>query len=89
MASEHKSIAAKKRWSDTKAWSLLAVCCCGCDTPLAVSKTPDRQKFFCQGHDARLKAKLRAVLRREMKREELPAAARVNLSKIGFIQSNP
>jgi hypothetical protein len=36
-----------------------------------------------------LKAKLRAILRREMNRKELPAAARVNLSKIGFIQANP
>ena len=89
MASEHRSIAAKKKWSDRKAWSLLPVCCCGCDTPLAISKAPDRQKLFCQGHDARLKAKLRGILRREMKREDLPAAARVNLSKIGFIQANP
>ena len=86
--SENRAAAMAKVWSDRKNWAMAPVCC-GCGERLEIAKDPAKQRLFHQGCDSRLKAKIRAVLRGELQRAELPVAARVNLSRIGFIQASP
>jgi hypothetical protein len=88
MANENRAAAMKKVWTDRKNWAM-APTCCGCGERLEQAKNPTKQRLFHQGCDTRLKSVIKAVLRGEMKREDLPAAARANLSRIGFIQANP
>jgi hypothetical protein len=63
-------------------------CCCGCGERLEVSKNPDRQKLFKPGHDGRLHALLKRVMRGEATRQKVPAEARANLGRIKFIQTD-
>ena len=88
MINSNKAAAMAKVWTDRKNWAMAPVCC-GCGERLEIAKDPAKQRLFHQGCDARLKAKIRAVLRGELQRAELPTAARVNLSRIGFIQASP
>ena len=88
MTNSIKAASMAKVWTDRKNWAMAPVCC-GCGERLEIAKDPAKQRLFHQGCDARLKAKLRAVLRGELQRAELPIAARVNLSRIGFIQASP
>lgn len=88
MTNSNKAASMAKVWTDRKNWAMAPVCC-GCGERLEIAKDPAKQRLFHQGCDARLKAKLRAVLRGELQRAELPIAARVNLSRIGFIQASP
>ena len=88
MANENRAVAMKKVWTDRKEWAR-APTCCGCGERLEISKNPAKQRLFHRGCDAKLKSMFRAVLRGELKREELPASARANLARIGFIQASP
>ena len=88
MANENKAAAMKKVWSDRKNWAM-APTCCGCGERLDQAKNPTKQRLFHQGCDTKLKSMIKAVLRGEMKREDLPAAARANLSKLRFVQAHP
>jgi hypothetical protein len=64
-------------------------CCCGCGARLDVAKNPEHQSSFKPGHDAALKSLLRKINRGEAKREDIPQAARANVTRIKFIQANP
>jgi hypothetical protein len=86
--STNRAAAMAKNWAGRRAWAMLPVCCCGCDEKLDVAKNPEAQVLFKAGHDARLKSMLRKVLRGEARREDLPEVARVNLSKIKFVQAD-
>ena len=76
-------------WAGRRAWQMAPECCCGCSTRLEISKDPARQKYFAQGHDARLKSILRKVLAGQMKRADIPQAARTNLARLKFVQASP
>src|ERR1017187_7246982 len=69
-------------------WAANPVCCCGCGAKLVVSKAPEQQRLFCQGHDGRLYKFLRRVLRGEASRQDIPVAARANLARIRFVQKD-
>jgi hypothetical protein len=88
MTNSNKAAAMARVWTDRKNWAMAPVCC-GCGERLKIAQDPSKQRMFHQGCDSRLKAKIRAVLRGELERAELPTAARVNLSRIGFIQATP
>ena len=81
-----RSAAMAKVWAARREWAAGPTCCCGCGAKLAVAKTADQQKLFCQGHDGRLHAFLRKVLQGEASRQDIPMAARANLASIKFIQ---
>lgn len=81
-----RSAAMARIWMARRIWRESPTCCCGCGTELAIAKEPKRQRLFCQGHDGRLHAFLRKVMRGEAPRQAIPAAARANLARIGFIQ---
>jgi hypothetical protein len=83
-----RAAAMAKTWAARREWAANPVCCCGCGTKLAVSKDPERQHLFCQGHDGRLHKLVRQVLRGEASRQDLPAAARANLARIKFVQKD-
>jgi hypothetical protein len=89
MTNLNKAAAMTKVWEGRRAWQMAPVCCCGCDTRLEVAEKPDRQKYFAQGHDARLKSILRKVLAGQMKRADIPQAARTNLARLKFVQASP
>lgn len=84
-----RAAAMAKVWAARREWAENPVCCCGCGTKLALSNNPDRQRLFCQGHDGRLHAFLREILRGEASRRDIPLAARANLARIKFIQKDP
>jgi hypothetical protein len=81
-----RAAAMAKVWAARRGWAMAPVCCCGCDTRLPVAKNEKRQRLFCQGHDGRLHSLLKKVLRGEASRQDIPQAARANLTRIGFIQ---
>ncbi len=83
-----RSAAMSKVWAARREWAANPVCSCGCGGKLAVAKAADQQKLFCQGHDGRLHAFLRKVLLGEASRQEIPVAARANLSRIKFVQKD-
>lgn len=83
-----RSAAMAKIWAARREWAAVPTCCCGCGTALAVNKDPERQRLFCQGHDGRLHSFLRKVLHGEASRQDIPLAARANLSRIKFIQKD-
>lgn len=83
-----RGAAMAKVWAARREWAANPMCCCGCGTKLAVSKAPEQQRLFCQGHDGRLHKLLRQVLRGEASRQDIPVAARANLARIRFIQSD-
>src|ERR1035437_6186887 len=83
-----RAAAMAKTWAARREWTANPVCCCGCGTKLAVGKDPERQRLFAQGHDGRLHRLLRGVLRGEASRQDIPSAARANLARIKFIQSD-
>jgi hypothetical protein len=66
------------------AWFERPVCLCGCGTELARNTLR-----FVQGHDAKLKACLRALLRGESKRQGVPAIARAMKEHIKFLRDSP
>jgi hypothetical protein len=82
---------AKRRASATMEaeWLAHPVCCCGCSARLEVAKNPEHQKSFKPGHDSALKSLLRKINRGEAKSEDIPQAARANLTRIKFIQADP
>ena len=83
-----RGAAMAKVWAARREWAANPVCCCGCGAKLAVSKDPERQHLFAQGHDGRLHKLLRQVLRGEASRQDIPGAARANLARIKFIQGD-
>ena len=83
-----RSAAMARTWAARREWAANPVCCCGCGAKLAVSKNPEQQRLFAQGHDGRLHKFLRKVLRGESSRQDIPVAARANLARIMFIQSD-
>ena len=83
-----RAAAMAKTWAARREFAANPVCCCGCGTKLTVSKDPERQRLFAQGHDGRLHKLLRKVLRGEVSRQDIPVAARANLERIMFIQSD-
>jgi hypothetical protein len=83
-----RAAAMAKTWAVRREWAANPVCCCGCGGKLAVAQNTERQRLFCQGHDGRLHKLLRQVLRGEASRQDLPLAARANLARIKFIQSD-
>jgi hypothetical protein len=83
-----RAAAMAKTWAARREFAANPVCCCGCGTKLAVNKNPEHQRLFCQGHDGRLHKFLRQVLRGEASRQDIPAAARANLARIGFVQKD-
>src|ERR1035441_8866184 len=83
-----RAAAMAKTWAARREWAANPVCCCGCGAKLAVGKDPERQRLFCQGHDGRLHKFLRQVLRGDASRQDIPVAARANLARIKFIQSD-
>ena len=89
MTNPNKAAAMARVWAGRRAWQMAPECCCGCSTRLEISKDPARQKYFAQGHDTRLKSILRKVLSGEMTRDNIPRAARANLSKLRFVQAHP
>jgi hypothetical protein len=89
MTNSNKAAAMARVWAGRRAWQMAPECCCGCDTRLELAYKPDRQKYFAQGHDSRLKSILRKVLAGEMKREDIPEAARTNLARLKFVQASP
>ena len=70
-------------------WLAHPVCCCGCGARLDVAKNPEQQRSFKPGHDSALKSLLRKINRGEAKSEDIPQAARANLTRIKFIQADP
>src|ERR1035441_4733786 len=83
-----RAAAMAKTWAVRREWAANPVCCCGCGTKLVVSKNPEQQRLFAQGHDGRLHKFLRKVLRGEASRQGIPGAARANLARIKFVQRN-
>jgi hypothetical protein len=90
-----RSEAMRKAWDKRRASAAMAaswladpVCCCGCRARLEAAKNPEHQRFFKPGHDTALKSLLRKINRGEAKREDIPQAARANLSRIKFIQAD-
>ena len=83
-----RAAAMAKTWAVRREWAANPVCCCGCGTKLVVSKNPEQQRLFAQGHDGRLHKFLRKVLRGEASRQDIPVAARANLARIKFIQND-
>ena len=83
-----RAAAMAKTWAARREFAANPVCCCGCGAKLAVGKDPEHQRLFCQGHDGRLHKLLRKVLRGEASRQDIPAAARANLARIGFVQKD-
>jgi hypothetical protein len=83
-----RGAAMAKVWAARREFAANPVCCCGCGAKLAVGKDPEHQRLFCQGHDGRLHKLLRQVLRGEASRQDIPAAARANLARIGFVQKD-
>jgi len=83
-----RAAAMARTWAARREFAANPVCCCGCGAKLAVGKDPDDQRLFCQGHDGRLHKLLRQVLRGEASRQDIPAAARANLARIGFVQKD-
>ena len=65
------------------------MCCCGCSTRLQRANNLNKQKYFAQGFDARLKSILREVFPGEIKGEHIPQAARTNLARLKFVQASP
>lgn len=55
------------------------VCWCGCSTFTKGGK-------FCQGHDAKLKGLLAAVLAGEQPASAIPEVARTHKAEIGFLK---
>src|ERR1017187_3969516 len=91
-----RSDAMRKAWEKRHAsaamgaeWLAHTECCCGCRARLDVAKNPERQSSFKPGHDAALKSLLRKINRGEVKREDIPQAARANVARIKFIQADP
>ena len=83
-----RGAAMAKVWAARREFAANPVCCCGCGAKLAVSKDPERQRLFRQGHDGRLHKLLRQVLRGEASRQDIPVVARANLARIGFVQKD-
>jgi hypothetical protein len=83
-----RAAAMAKTWAVRREFAANPVCCCGCGAKLAVSKDPEQQRLFCQGHDGRLHKLLRKVLRGEVSRQDIPVVARANLARIKFIQND-
>ena len=52
--SRARSAAMARTWAARRDWAANPVCCCGCGAKLVVSKAPEQQRLFCQGHDGRL-----------------------------------
>ena len=84
-----RAAAMAKVWAARRAWAMAPTCCCGCEERLEIATIQGRQKFFRAGHDGRLHAFLRKVLRGEVSRQDIPLAARANLARIKFIQADP
>ena len=84
--SSARAAAMAKTWAARREWAANPVC--GCSAKLAVSKDPEHQRLFCQGHDGRLHKLLRQILRGEASRQDIPSAARANLARIGFVQKD-
>src|ERR1017187_9216537 len=70
-------------------WLAHPICCCGCSARLEVAKNPERQSSFKPGHDSALKSLLQKINRGEAKSEDIPQAARANVTRIKFIQADP
>jgi hypothetical protein len=83
-----RAAAMARTWAARREWAANPVCCCGCGAKLALSKDPERQHLFAQGHDGRLHKLLRQVLRGEASRQDIPGVARANLARIKFIQGD-
>ena len=83
-----RGAAMTKVWAARRECAANPVCSCGCGGKLAVAQNTERQRLFCQGHDGRLHKLLRLVLRGEAARQDIPVAARANLARIRFIQSD-
>ena len=90
-----RSEAMRAAWAKRRAnagvgaeWLAHPVCCCGCGDRLDVAKNPEQQRSFKPGHDSALKSLLRKINRGEAKSEDIPQAARANLTRIKFIQAN-
>ena len=83
-----RAAAMAKTWAVRREWAANPVCCCGCGAKLAVSNDPEHQRRFSQGHDGRLHKVLRQVLRGDASRQDIPAAARANLARLGFVQKD-
>jgi hypothetical protein len=90
-----RSEAMRAAWAKRRAnagveaeWLAHPVCCCGCGARLDVAKNPEQQRSFKPGHDSALKSLLRKINRGEAKSEDIPQAARANLTRIKFIQAN-
>src|ERR1035437_1363613 len=81
-----RAAAMAKTWAARREFAANPVCCCGCGAKLAVGEDTDHQRLFGQGHDGRLHKLLRQVLRGEASRQDIPAAARANLARSGFVQ---
>jgi hypothetical protein len=90
-STSNRSAAMARCWATRKAnaalvqqWWDRPVCLCGCGTELSRNSLR-----FAQGHDAKLKGCLRAVLRGESKRQDVPAIARAMKEHIKFLEGNP
>src|SRR4051812_17176798 len=66
------------------AWFQRPVCLCGCGTAL-----PRNTLRFAQGHDAKLKACLRAALDKREHRGNIPPIARAMKDHIKFLRDQP
>src|ERR1039457_863111 len=86
----------RKAWDKRRAnaakgvdWLAHPTCCCGCGARLEGAKNPEQQRSFKPGHDSALKSLLRKINRGEAKSEDIPQAARANVTRIKFIQADP
>jgi hypothetical protein len=91
-----RSEAMRAAWAKRRAnagveaeWLAHPVCCCGCSARIDVAKNPEQQRSFKPGHDSTLKSLLRKINRGEAKYEDIPQAARANVTRIKFIQADP
>jgi hypothetical protein len=70
-------------------WFANPVCFCSCNKPLVRQKNPRKQRFFLQGHDAKLKALAARIVKGEASKNEIPGFAKDLRSNIKFLMMMP
>jgi hypothetical protein len=93
---QKRSAAMARTWARRKAqaaaeaaWFEKPICLCGCGESLARHHNPERQRFFRQGHDARLKSAAAGILSGELPESVIPEVTRMLKHRIGFLRTRP